>query len=143
MRELKDILEDFDNLRQNFRHFTVKGDVNRAALIEYQGRFVDLKSDLTYWKSHFLNEWTRRDDKAATAIKYRLAGAISRGEYTDHTGKVLDKCSLSIAEKIAAGTKEYQEFIQQRSHYKEYASNISDRREDISSYINEIKDRIK
>lgn len=143
MRELKDILEEFDNIRKNYRLFTTKGDGNKQTLIEYQGRFVDLKSDLTHWKSHFLNEWTRRDDKAATAIKYRLAGAISRGEYTDHNGKLLDKCSLSVAEKIAAGTKEYQEFIQQRSHYREYASNLSDRRDDISSYINEIKDRLK
>lgn len=143
MRELKEILEEFDELRSTYRLFTKKGDGNKSALIEFQGRFVDLKSDLTYWKSHFLNEWTRRDDKAATAIKYRLAGAISRGEYSDHTGKLLDKCSLSIAEKIAAGTKEYQEFIQQRSHYKEFASNLADRREDVLSYINEIKDRLK
>lgn len=143
MRDLAEILEDFDNLRASFRNFTKRGDGNKSTLIEFQGRFVDLKADLTYWKSHYLNEWTRRDDKAATAIKYRIAGAVSRGEYIDQTGKKLDKCSLSIAEKIAAGTKEYQDFIEQRSHYKEYASNLSDRREDITAYVNEIKDRLK
>ncbi len=144
MRKLEEIIEDYDGLRDNFRNFTSKGDVNKNSLIEFQGRFIDLKSELRYWKKYLTNGWTRRDDKAATAIKFRIAIAISKGEFKDDEGNTLfEKCSITSAEKYASGCQKYKDFVDQRAFYKESLTNVSDLREDINSYINEIKDRLK
>jgi len=142
MRPLEDILTDYEETRQTYRSFTKIGDGNKNSLIEFQGRFIDLKADLKYWKVKYTHEWTRRDDKAATAIKFRIAVAMTRGEYP--TGDVEIKLpTITNAEKLASGSKEYREFVEQRGFYKESLTNLSDTREDINSYINEIKDRLK
>lgn len=143
-RQLDEIITDFDAQREAFRAVTNKGEVNKNTLLEFQGRFVDLKSELRYWKKYLTKEWTRRDDKAATAIKFRIAIAISKGEFKDKEGNlVYDKCSITSAEKYASGCQEYKEFVDQRAFYKESLTNVSDLREDMNSYINEIKDRLK
>ena len=142
MRALEEILTEYEELRGSFRNFTKVGDGNRNTLIEFQGRFIDLKADLKYWKVKYTYEWTRRDDKAATAIKFRIAVAMTRGEYP--TGDEEVKLpTITNAEKLASGSKEYREFVEQRGFYKESLTNLSDTREDINSYINEIKDRMK
>lgn len=142
MRPLEEILTDYENTRQSYRNFTRTGDGNKNTLIEFQGRFIDLKADLKYWKVKYTHEWTRRDDKAATAIKFRIAVAMTRGEYP--TGDEEVKLpTITNAEKLASGSKEYREFVEQRGFYKESLTNLSDTREDINSYINEIKDRLK
>ncbi len=143
-RELKDIIENFDSQRESYRDFTRKGDMNKHTLLEFQGRFIDLKSELRYWKTYLTKEWTRRDDKAATAIKFRIAISISRGEFKDKEGNSpYEKCSITSAEKYASGSQEYKEFVDQRAFYKESLTNVADLREDMNSYINEIKDRLK
>lgn len=142
MRPLEEILTDYEELRGSYRNFTKVGDGNKHSLIEFQGRFIDLKADLKYWKVKYTHEWTRRDDKAATAIKFRIAVAMTRGEYP--TGDEVEKLpTITNAEKLASGSKEYREFVEQRGFYKESLTNLSDTREDINSYINEIKDRLK
>jgi hypothetical protein len=142
MRPLEEILTDYEELRGAYRNYTKTGDGNKNSLIEFQGRFIDLKADLKYWKAKFAHEWTRRDDKAATAIKFRIAVAMVRGEYP--TGDDEAKLpTITNAEKLASGSKEYREFVEQRGFYKESLTNLSDTREDINSYINEIKDRLK
>ena len=142
MRPLEEILTEYEELRGSFRNFTKVGDGNKNTLIEFQGRFIDLKADLKYWKVKYTYEWTRRDDKAATAIKFRIAVAMTRGEYP--TGDEEVKLpTITNAEKLASGSKEYREFVEQRGFYKESLTNLSDTREDINSYINEIKDRMK
>lgn len=143
-RPIEEIIEDFDSQREAYRAVTNKGEVNKNALLEFQGRFVDLKSELRFWKKYLTKEWTRRDDKAATAIKFRIAIAISKGEFKDEEGNVLyEKCSITSAEKFASGCLEYKKFVDQRAFYKESLTNVSDLREDLNSYINEIKDRLK
>ena len=142
MRPLEDILKDYEELRGAYRNYTRTGDGNKNSLIEFQGRFIDLKADLKFWKVKCTHEWTRRDDKAATAIKFRIAVAMTRGEYP--TGDTeLKLPTITNAEKLASGSKEYREFVEQRGFYKESLTNLSDTREDINSYINEIKDRLK
>lgn len=142
MKPLEEILTDYESTRQSYRNFTRSGDGNKNTLIEFQGRFIDLKADLKYWKVKYTHEWTRRDDKAATAIKFRIAVAMTRGEYP--TGDEEVKLpTITNAEKLASGSKEYREFVEQRGFYKESLTNLSDTREDINSYINEIKDRLK
>lgn len=142
MRPLEDILTDYEELRGAYRNYTKVGDGNKNSLIEFQGRFIDLKADLKFWKVKYTHEWTRRDDKAATAIKFRIAVAMTRGEYP--TGDEEVKLpTITNAEKLASGSKEYREFVEQRGFYKESLTNLSDTREDINSYINEIKDRLK
>ena len=142
MRPLEEILTEYENTRQSYRAFTRNGDSNKNTLIEYQGRFIDLKADLKYWKVKYTHEWTRRDDKAATAIKFRIAVAMTRGEYQSGDDEV-KLPTITNAEKLASGSKEYREFVEQRGFYKESLTNLSDTREDINSYINEIKDRLK
>ena len=51
--------------------------------------------------------------------------------------------TLGIPHKTYNFEKEYREFVEQRGFYKESLTNLSDTREDINSYINEIKDRLK
>lgn len=143
MKELEEIFADYQNIRDNYRNFTKNGDGAKEVLVEYEGRFTDIKADLTFWKSKYLNEYTKRDDKYLTAFKSRIILMISRGEFVDSTGEKYDKMSLSSAEKIAGGTHMYMEFIKSRPEFKEYYVNISDVREDVSSYVNEIKDRLK
>jgi hypothetical protein len=142
MRPLEEILTEYENTRQSYRAFTRNGDSNKNTLIEYQGRFIDLKADLKYWRVKYTHEWTRRDDKAATAIKFRIAVAMTKGEYPSGDNEV-KLPTITNAEKLASGSKEYREFVEQRGFYKESLTNLSDTREDINSYINEIKDRLK
>lgn len=142
MRPLEEILNEYEELRGSYRNYTKVGDNNKNSLIEFQGRFIDLKADLKYWKAKYTHEWTRRDDKAATAIKFRIAVAMTRGEYTTGDNEV-KLPTITNAEKLASGSKEYREFVEQRGFYKESLTNLSDTREDINSYINEIKDRMK
>jgi len=139
---LQSIIEDYEDTRANYRVLTKRGEIVKDTLLEFQSRFIDLKASLRVYRSHFNKEWIRRDDKAATAIKFRIAVAMTRGEY--ETGDKEDKLpTITNAEKLASGSKEYREFVEQRGHYKECITNISDIREDINSYINEIKDRLK
>jgi hypothetical protein len=143
-RKLEEVIVDFETERGSYRNFAKKGDLNKHTLLEFQGRFIDLKSELRFWKTYLTKEWTRRDDKAATAIKFRIAIAISRGEFKDKEGNTpYEKCSITSAEKYASGSQEYKEFVDQRAFYKESLTNVADLREDLNSYINEIKDRLK
>ena len=142
MRPLEEILTEYESTRQAYRSFTKIGDGNKHTLIEFQGRFIDLKADLKYWRVKYTHEWTRRDDKAATAIKFRIAVAMTRGEYPSGDDEV-KLPTITNAEKLASGSKEYREFVDQRGFYKESLTNLTDTREDINSYINEIKDRLK
>lgn len=143
-RELEDIIADFNLQREAFRAVINKGDVNKHSLLEFQGRFIDLKSELRYWKKYLTREWTRRDDKAATAIKFRIAMEVTRGDFKDDGAtEPLAKCSITSAEKYASGSLMYKKFVDQRAHYKESLTNVTDLREDMNSYINEIKDRLK
>ena len=135
-KPLEEILEIYEETRSSFRHFTKQSDNNRHTLIEFQGRFID-------WRAFFTKKWIRRDDKAATAIKFRIAVAMTRGEYATGDDEDLKLPSITNAEKLASGSKEYREFVSQRGFYKESLTNLSDTREDINSYINEIKDRLK
>lgn len=142
MKPLEEILTEYESLRSSFRNFTKTGNSSRESLIEFQGRFIDVKADLKYWRVKYTHEWTRRDDKAATAIKFRIAVAMTRGEYVTGDNEV-KLPTITNAEKLASGSKEYREFVEQRGFYKESLTNLSDTREDINSYINEIKDRLK
>lgn len=143
MRELGDILSDYQNLRDNYRDYTKRGEGIKDVLIEFEGRFNDVKAELTFWKSKYLNEYVKRDDKYLTSLKARIILRISRGEFTDSDGSKFEKMSISTAEKIAGGTKLYSELIDSRADFKEYYTNISDVRDDVLTYINEIKDRLR
>lgn len=137
-RNLSDIIEDFDNLRITYRLVIQEKEVSRETLLEFQGRFNDLKADLIPHHAEVSRQYTTRDDKAATAIKYRLAVAISQGEHED-----FESCSINQAEKYAPASKEYKKFLEQRAFWKESLVNINDLRDDISSYLIEISTRLK
>jgi hypothetical protein len=145
VRDIKEIIESYETTRVSFRDFTRVGDLNnKLALIEFEGRFADIKADLRYWKSKYTGEWTRRDDKSATAIKFRIAVAIVNNEYKGADGNPLfEKCSITNAEKYASGSPEYRDFVQSRAFYRESLTNISELREDCGTFIMEIKDRLK
>lgn len=136
--ELERLIIDFDNQRKAYRIFVNKGELFRATLMQFQGIFNDLKASIRPFKNLVLSRWVARDDKAATAIKYRIATSIHRGELEGY-----EPCSLSMAEKLAAGSATYKKFIDQRAFYKESYINLVEIREDLNTYINEIKDWIK
>lgn len=143
-KDIKEIIEEYNYNREAFRTFTRTGDLNRSTLIDFESRFVDIKADLRFWKARYTGEWIKRDDKSATAIKFRIAVSIANGEYKGADGNPLfEKCSITNAEKYASGSKEYREFVKERSFYRESLTNISELREDCSAFIMEIKDRLK
>lgn len=144
MRELEEIIEDFENTRTSFRNYRSKKEMNKDTLIEYEHRFLDLSSELRPIKANLLGEWIKRDDKASTAIKGRITVAIHEGEFKDEEGNLIyDECSINQAEKFAAGAQKYKEFLSQRSFYKESYTNVADLRNDCSGYVNLIKDILK
>ena len=138
MRPLEEIIEEYENTRQSFKNFTSKGDQSKDTLLEFQHRFIDLRADLRYWHTKMLSASENRSDKNATAIKMRIACSMVKDEYIfeEGTNPLYDKApSISNAEKFAGGSKEYKEFLQQRTFYKESFVNIADLREDIQNYI--------
>ena len=144
MKSLEKIIEYYNDTRESYKNYITRGSVNKDGLIDFQSRFNEIKADLTPWKSKFTNEWVRRDDKSATAIKFRIAVAITNGTYKDADGKPLfEKCTITNAEKYASASKEYQEFVDQRAEYKEYVTNLTDLREDCNSYSLLINNMLK
>lgn len=137
-RNLEEIINDFEDIRSTFRVFIRDSEVNKEGLLEFQGRFNDLKADLRPHHAKVSREYSNRDDKSATAIKFRIALAISRGEHED-----FDSCSINQAEKLASASKEYKKFLEQRVFWKESLVNVNDLRDDISSYLIEISTRLR
>lgn len=143
-RELEIIIEEFNSFRESFNDYRKKKDVNKDTLIEFEARLVDLRADLRPHRKEVAAEWQKRDDKAATGIKFRIAIAIHEGNFKDDNGELIyDECSINQAEKFASGSKPYREFLDQRSFYKESLVNLTDLRNDIDGYINLIKDILK
>ena len=143
-KELEQVIDDFENLRDAFSSYRKKKEVKKNALIEYEARFVDLRADLRPHRKQVAAEWQKRDDKAATGIKFRIAVAIHEGRFKNDKGELIyDECSINQAEKFASGSQAYKEFLDQRSFYKESLVNITDLRNDIDGYINLIKDILK
>lgn len=146
MRPLEEIMNDYELLRSSLKSFVNKGDNNKDTIVEFQYRFVDLRADLRPWHTKMLNESETRSDKSATAIKMRIAIAMVKGEYTFQEGETPmyeNKPTITNADKFAAASKQYKEFLKQRVFYKESFVNIADLREDIQLYINLLKDKLK
>lgn len=144
MKPLEEILEEYESIRENFKHFTKVGDGGKDKLLEYQQRFLDLKADLRPWHTETLRNSENRSDKGATAIKMRIAIAMVKGEYVFEEGEtpMYDKPpTISNADKYAAATKQYKEFLKQRTFHKESFINVADLREDLQGYITLCRDR--
>jgi hypothetical protein len=146
MRPLEEILKDYEEIRNSFRNFTKVGDSNKDTLLEYQQRFLDLKADLRPWHTQTLRNSENRSDKGATAIKMRIAVSMVKDKYLfeeDETPMYVKPPTMSTADKYAAATKEYKEFLKQRTFHKESFVNIADLREDLTGYITLCRDRQK
>lgn len=143
-RDLEEIIEDFQSFRESFEDYRKHKEVNKDTLIEFEARLVSLRADLRPHRKEVAAEWQKRDDKAATGIKFRIAIAIHEGTYVNKAGDLIyDQCSINQAEKFASGSDSYKEFLEQRSFFKESLVNITDLRNDIDGYINLIKDMLK
>jgi len=143
-KELDQIIDEFDDLRKAFLSYRKKQEPKRDSLIEFEARFVDLKTELRLHRAFLLNETVKRDEKAASAIKFRIAVAIHEGEFKNEKGELIyDACSINQAEKFAAGSIKYKEFIDQRAFYKQSYLNVSSLHSDIEGHINLIKDILK
>jgi len=143
-RDLETIISDFDYFRESFNDYRKKKEINKDTLIEFEARLVDLRADLRPFRKEIAAEWQKRDDKAATGIKFRIAIAINNGTFVDEEGRQIFDCnSINQAEKFASGSDKYKEFLDQRSFFKESLVNITDLRNDIDGYINLIKDILK
>ena len=144
MRPLEDIIEEYENTRESFKNFTNVGDANNNTLLEYQQRFLDLKADLRPWHTKMMSYAEARSDKGATAIKMRIAIAMVKDEYIFAEGEkpMYDKPpTISNADKFAAATKQYKEFLDQRTFHKESFVNVADLREDLQGLITLCRDR--
>lgn len=144
MKPLEEILIEYDELRGSFKNFTSVGDANRDTLLEYQQRFLDLKADLRPWHTKMMSASEMRSDKGATAIKMRIAIAMVKDEYVFENGEkpMYDKPpTISNADKYAAATRQYKEFLDQRTFHKESFVNVADLREDLQGYITLCRDR--
>ncbi len=144
MKPLEEIITDYEETRGSFRNFTKVGDANKDALLEFQQRFLDLKADLRPWHTQLLKESEKRSDKGATAIKMRIAISMVKDEYVFKEGVVpmYEKHpTITNADKFAAATPEYKEFLDQRAFYKESFVNVADLREDLQGYITLCRDR--
>jgi len=143
-KELEEIITEYEDLRQSFRTFSSQGDSNKDTLLEFQHRFLDIKADLREWHTKMVSASEIRSEKAATAIKMRIAISMMKGEFKfgEDEQPMYDKLpSLSSAEKFAGATKEYKEFLNQRAFYKESFVNITDLREDINGIVTLIRDK--
>jgi hypothetical protein len=144
MRPLEEILTDYEELRSSFKNFTNVGDANNNTLLEYQQRFLELKADLRPWHTKLMHASEMRSDKGATAIKMRIAVAMVRDEFIFEEGEkpMYNKApSISTADKYAAATKQYKEFLDQRAFHKESFVNVADLREDLQGFITLCRDR--
>lgn len=144
MRPLEEIIEDYENTRQSFNNFTKVGDANKDTLLEYQQRFLDLKADLRPWHTRMMSASEMRSDKSATAIKMRIAIAMIKDEYVFAEGEkpMYDKPpTITNADKYAGATRQYKEFLDQRTFHKESFVNVADLREDLQGYITLCRDR--
>jgi|GEM_PF-1367989 len=145
MRKLEEIIEDFNNLRDSFNNFTKIGDSNKDTLLEYQQRFLNLKTDLRPWHTKMMYASEMRSDKQSTAIKHRIGLAMVRDEYEFKDGEtpMYEKPpTITNSEKYAAATKEYKQFLEQRAFYKESFVNVADLREDLQGFITLCRDRL-
>ena len=146
MRPLEEIIEEYENLRQSFKVFSSTGDGNKNALLEFQHRFVDLRADLRPWHTKMMQASEMRSDKGATAIKMRIAVSMVKDEYifgADEKPMYEKPPTMTNADKFAAATKEYKEFLDQRTFYKESFVNVADLREDIMLYCTLINNKLK
>jgi hypothetical protein len=144
MRPLEEIIEEYENTRESFKNFTKVGDANKDTLLEYQQRFLDLKADLRPWHTKMMHASEMRSDKGATAIKMRIAVAMVKDEYEfgENEKPMYDKPpSITNADKFAAATRQYKEFLDQRTFHKESFVNVADLREDLQGYITLCRDR--
>ncbi len=144
MRPLEEILEEYENVRQSFKSFTNVGDSNKDTLLEYQQRFLDLKADLRPWHTKMMHASEMRSDKSATAVKMRISCSMIKDEYQFLEGEkpMYEKPpTITNADKFAAATKQYREFLEQRAFYKESFVNVADLREDLTGYITLCRDR--
>lgn len=143
LEQLQTVIDEYTSVEKDFNHFFVNGDGNKETLLEFERRFLKIKSDVRPIKSYVTRLWTNADDKSSTAIKFRIANAIMKGEFIDSDKTVFEQCSITAAEKFASASKKYKKFIEQRAIYREALSNVSDIRDDINGYVNLIKDRLK
>lgn len=142
--KLKTLIEEFDELEKSFNHFCVNGDGNnKEALIEFERRFVKLKTSFREPLGYVTKLAVTHDDKSATAIKFRIASAIMKGEYVDSDDTHYEECSITAAEKFASATLNYKEFIGKRAVFREALSNVNAVIQDCMLYINLIKDKLK
>lgn len=144
MRPLKEILDEYEEVRSSFNNFTKVGDSNKDTLLEFQQRFLNLKADLRPWHTKMMHAAEMRSDKSATAIKHRIGLAMVRDEYEFKDGEkpMYEKPpTITNSEKYAAATKEYKQFLEQRAFHKESFVNVSDLREDLQGYITLCRDR--
>jgi hypothetical protein len=144
MRPLEEIITEYNETRDSFKNFTKVGDSNNGTLLEYQQKFLDLKADLRPWHTKMMHASEMRSDKGATAIKMRIAVAMVKDEFVFAEGEkpMYDKPpTISNADKYAAATRQYKEFLDQRTFHKESFVNIADLREDLQVYITLCRDR--
>lgn len=137
--KLEKFVLDYESLRKEYSQFLSSGGArDKHVLSSFQSKFNNLKGDLVQVYPYILKEQVRRDNKAMTAVKARLARAIHEGRYKDFEAtNSWNKC-----ESLAASTDEYRDMLEQRAFWYESLETLTEIKFSIQSYISEIEIKI-
>ena len=121
---LEEIKVDFDDLVDVYVNDVFK-DRSKDTLHEYTDRFTRLYKEIGKYCSETYGYRTMHDDKAASAIKARIARKLMEDE----------KMSWNKAESLAAASSEYMDFLEQRVFYYESWDSVDHLRNTLKQYI--------
>ena len=121
---LEEIKTEFDDIVAIYNNDVFK-DRNKDLLHEYSDRFTKLYKEIGPHCSETYGYRTMHDDKAASAIKARIARRLMETE----------KMTWNKAESLAAASQEYTDFLQERVFYYESWDSVDHLRNTIKQYI--------
>lgn len=133
---LETIYEEFKQLRTEYIGDPYKGSGDKGELDrlqDYADRFTELHTQIRPICTEVYGFRTKHDDKAATAIRSRIAQKLLEDKVVN---------SLNKAEQMAPSTDEYSEFLENRIFYYKSWDSINHLRESIKQYIINIGQRL-
>jgi len=136
---LKEFLLDYQTIRDSFEGFSSTSNYNMQTLLEFEERFINLKEKLIPIKAYYSGQYKKRDDKACSAIRARIAIAIKDGTHPT----IEQAKTISASDTKAYASKEYKEFLDQRSAYYETYVQLDDLFQVLENYRILVKDLMR
>ena len=137
LETLPEILNTFNEVREDYHHEVKHGDGNLDTLRLFRDRFNSLGAAIIPFVSGIGYLKMTRDDKACTAKKARIQKALE-GTEDPHSKRTV---SHSKAADLAAASDEYKEFLDDRAVYYEAYMNIKSVESWVQYYANALAGR--